>query len=496
MLRSVTNKILVILFVAAINPLASYATEINLTQEDLSFLSAIKTQVLTYVSEQKAVTIAAKDCLANNRCDAVFLVKQNNTPYKMSFDSSEELASSLRKLHTKFRILGALKNKQQYKNTRSQGIGFISPLPGYNSIRYWPDTAYGRNEYNTIMNIIRNDETSKEEFMKSLGLNDVYSREYMAASQSLEEIAADTYEIQMTQLLGAMPFLNEVLFAEIGRSETQLSNERMIEKLDTFIKNLDRTRKIVNDIEADNVVDTFMFPAIVNQVLQKKPEFQTSFEKLSAYTLTKKTLINSFIDKFTNVTTWAILGCFAGTILAPKAAPLIMGVCGAFGLGTMTIMATRTAIQMYKINPLVKTGLVDASNLSYLQSVLTHQLIMGFLFASGSVPNIIKLAKGATTVKEPVIYYSQVVRDYAGRKQASNEAWRSHVNQHISESRRELTALVTRFGKMNAKDISVRIPTSAIYQSNHIIPKIGVSLGLFEIITFSDSVRIQQSLYI
>lgn len=494
MVRVVVFKVYAFIFATALTFVlpAQAATNLNLNQQDLDFLKAVKQETLQYIKDQKQVTEAFKICIERNICDAKFqMIDSTNLPFEMVFDNKQELLNLIRRLHTKFRILAALRNKHQYESIMSQGLVFLSPMNGLQAMRFTTMGEYGQKESERIFNIMDDDKKTQEEFkaMFNISMRNNYEEDYKANYQ-IELLAIETYETQMSQILTAIPMFNELAFAEVGRREKELSETSIINKMNAFLNNLEKTKTTVDGIAEDNVVDTFMFPAMVNQVLYKNPDLSQVYEKLSAYALARKNLFQSFIDKFTNTMTWALLGCFAGSIIVPKAAPLIMGICGGIGFTTMAIMAAKTYIEIDRINPLVRVGLVEYSNLSHLQSVLTHQLIMAFIIGSGSLPNVIKLAS-AQTYTVPARYYSQVAREISN-KASSRQAWQSFLREHFQSSRAELGAYVGRVSKANAKDLTARVPSSAVYQAYSAIPKnMTTNFGLFDIFTLSHTLRLQ-----
>lgn len=493
MVRAVVFKILFFVLLAGVssNPQA-FAEQAQLSRQDLAFLKAVKQETLNYIHDQKEITEAFKMCIERRICDAKFqMVNSDNLPFEMVFDSKDELLTLIRKMHTKFRILSALRNRTQYDSIKSQGLVFLAPMAGLPVMRFTSYGPYGRAEMQKVFSIIEDDLKTKEEFKQKIKPEERMSyQEDYHANYNIELLAIDTYETQISQMLSALPMFNELMFAEVGRRDTELSEATILDRMNRFITNLNRTKDTVEAIAEDNVVDTFMFPSMVNAVLLKNPNMTTNFEKLSAYALARKNLLQSFVDKFTNTMTWAILGCFAGSIIVPKAAPLIMGICGGIGFSTMAVMAAKTLIEMERINPMVRVGLMDPSNMSHLQSVLAHQVIMSFIMGSGALPNVIKLAK-AQTFSQPAVYYSQMVRNLSSRT-TNQQAWRTYLQEHARGSKQELINLTKRFSKANAKDLAARVPTSSLAQAYNLIPQsMLVKFSLFEIFTLSDSLRLQ-----
>lgn len=480
------NRILFILLLGSVVAGHSLAAEIDLSPQDLEFLKAIRQETLGYISEQKAVAKAFKNCLKSNKCNTQFEAFVEGQKFPLVFQSKEDVLDLTYRMYEKFRILGAVRNKGLYQSAIKQGLGFINPIVGYPVLQYKPGSAYGRQEMGRILKIINEDEKTKVDFVSLIFRNSV---EGYKAERDLEALAIDTYEVQLTQIVAALPVLSEVLFLKMPRGETQLPEDLIISGIEKFEHNLVRSEKAIQDMQDTNVVETFLFASMVNNVLAKNSKWQSNYDKLSQYALKKKSLMESLKDKFTNRITWIVLGCFAGSIFVPKAAPLIVGVCGGLGLGAMSIMATRTALEIYKISPLVKVGLVDPSNLEYLQSILTHQVIMSFLMGLNAVPNIIRLSQ-AKTFRDPVIYYGQMLRDLISKEQ-SKSVWRTYVNTHVHDGGSEFIKLAQRFTKMNAKDLVTRVSTSKLYSMS--TPKAAglAGLGLFEIVTLADSLRMQ-----
>lgn len=471
------------------------ASEINLNTKDLAFLKTVKQETLSYIQDQVEVTEAFKACIERNICDAKFhAIDSSNLPFAMVFDSKQELLNLIRRLHTKFRTLTALRNKNMYESIKVQDLAFLSPMAGLPAMRFTTWGEYGRAEMNRIFKIIEDDNKTKQEFKNQFGISQRKDyREDYHTDYNLELMAIDNYEVQMNQMLAAIPMFNEVMFAEVGRRESELSERSIVDKMNVFLNNLAKSKKTVEAIADDNVVDTMMFPVMVSHVLAKNPDMAASYEKLSAYALAKKNLFTAFVDKFTNAMTWALVGCVASSIIVPQAAPLIMGVCGALGLGTLTVMVAHTLIEIDKISPLVRTGLVDPSNLSHLHSVLAHQLLMAFIIGTGAVPNILKLAKSATFTA-PTQYYSQMVKEMSNRA-TSGQAWKAYAREHLEGGRQQLATVVKGFAKTNAKDLTARVPASAVYQAYKLVPmSVLMKYDLFEIFTLSDSLRLQMSL--
>lgn len=471
------------------------ASDIHLDAKDLAFLKAVKQETLSYVNDQMGVAEAFKKCIDRNICDAKFqVIDSTHLPFQMVFESKDELLNLIRRLHTKFRILTALRNKTMYDSIQTQGLAFLSPMTGLPVMRFTSYGPYGKAEMARVFKIIKDDEATKQEFKDKFNID--YRKDFRQdyhTDYNIEMMAIDTYELQMNQMLAAIPLFHELMFAEVGRRETELSEAAIVDRLNVFIRNLEKTKATVEAIASDNVVDTLMFPTMVSQVLANNPGMSGSYDKLSAYALARKNLFTAFVDKFTNAMTWALVGCVATSIIVPKAAPLIMGVCGTLGLGTITVMAAKTIIEIDRISPLVRTGLIDPSNLSHLHSVLTHQILFAFILGSGAVPSILRLAQ-ASTFKEPVKYYSQVIRDLSSRT-TSQQAWRTYAREHIQDGKQELAAIATRFAKNNAKDLAARVPASAVYQAYKLVPmSLLVQFDLFEIFTLSDSLRLQMAL--
>lgn len=495
--RAVVFKIygIILWAVVAMGQLAFASADINLNSKDLAFLKAVKQETLAYVQDQTEVTEAFKVCLERNICDVKFhAIDSSNLPFAVVFDNKQELLGLIRKLHTKFRTLTALRNKNMYETIKVQDLAFLAPMSGMPAMRFVTWGEYGRAEMDRVFKIIEDDNVTKQVFKDKMGIHPTRNyREDHHTDYNLELMAIDTYEVQMTQMLSALPMFNEVMYAEVGRREAELSEQAIIAKMNVFLNNLAKTKRTVEAIAEDNVVDTLMFPVMVSQVLAKNSDMLASYEKLSAYTLARKNLFTAFIDKFTNTITWALIGCIATSIIVPKAAPLIMGVCGTLGLGTLTVMMARTWIEIEKISPLVRIGLVDPSNLSHLYSVLTHQLLMTFIVGTGVAPSILRLAK-ASTFSAPTKYYSQMVREMSNRA-TSQQAWRAYAREHLEAGRQELGVVLQRLTKANAKDLAARVPASAVYQAYNLVPAaVLMKYDLFEIFTLSDSLRLKMSL--